>query len=93
MSKLDNTVKAIRDLVAIFNTERLVYLFITLLSLLILIGTAVWLIINSDSQKNTIAVTGLFMSSGGIMYSSGRLLKMFTQAMELIQKVTEQDNG
>jgi len=92
-NKLNNTVYAIKELVSVFKTERLVYLGITFLSLLILIGTALWLIVSSESQEDTIAITGLFLSSGGIIYSSGRLLKMWSDAMQLIQKVIELKDG
>jgi hypothetical protein len=34
---------------------------------------------------------GLFTSSGGIIYSSGRLLKMWSEAMQLMQKTIEKD--
>jgi uncharacterized membrane protein len=91
--KLDQTVKAIKELVSLFQTERTVYLIITLVSVLVLIGTALSLIIKSESQENTIAVMGLFGSTGGIVYSSGRLLKMWSEAMQLIQKVIEQKDG
>ena len=37
--KLDQTVKAIKELVSLFQTERTVYLIITLISVLVLIGT------------------------------------------------------
>lgn len=93
MSELDNTVKAIKELVGLFKTERTVYMVITLVSVVILIGTAVMLIVRSDSQEATIAVMGLFGSTGGIVYSTGRLLKMWSEAMQLIQKVIEKDNG
>lgn len=88
---LDNAVRAIRELVAIFRTERMVYLAITIISLVFLIATAGWLIVNSKSQEDSIAVIGLFTSSGGIMYSSGRLLKMWSEALELIQRSMEKE--
>jgi len=88
---LGNTVKAIKELVTIFKTERMVYLVITLISVLVLIITAISLIFKSESQENTIAIMGLFGSTGGIVYSSGRLLKMWSEAMLLIQKVIEHD--
>lgn len=91
-SELDNTVKAIKELVGLFKTERMVYLIITLVSVIILIGTAVMLIIRSESQEATIAVMGLFGSTGGIVYSTGRLLKMWSEAMQLIQRVIEKDD-
>lgn len=90
-TKLEKTVAAIKELVNIFKVERTVYLIITLISVLVLIITAVSLIIRSDSQENTIAVMGLFGSSGGIVYSSGRLLKMWSEAMQLVNKVLEKN--
>ncbi|MGV3585506.1 MAG: hypothetical protein ACO1OF_00770 [Adhaeribacter sp.] len=91
-TKLDNTVKAIKELVALFKIERTVYLTITLISVLVLIVTAISLILRSDSQENTIAIMGLFGSTGGIVYSTGRLLKMWSEAMQLIQKVLDQND-
>ncbi|KGL61268.1 MULTISPECIES: hypothetical protein [unclassified Polaribacter] len=94
MSKtLNDTVKAIKELVSLFKTERMVYLIITLISVLVLIGTAISLLFKSETQENTIAVMGLFTSTGGIIYSSGRLLKMWSEAMQLIHKVIEQKDG
>jgi uncharacterized membrane protein len=90
---LNDTVKAIKELVSLFKTERTVYLIITLISVLVLIGTAISLIFKSESQENTIAVMGLFTSTGGIIYSSGRLLKMWSEAMQLIHKVIEKKDG
>lgn len=90
-TKLEKTVAAIKELVSIFKVERTVYLIITLISVLVLIITAVSLIIRSDSQENTIAVMGLFGSSGGIVYSSGRLLKMWSEAMQMVNKVLEKN--
>ncbi|MFT4576200.1 MAG: hypothetical protein ACI9SI_001119, partial [Polaribacter sp.] len=80
-------------LVSLFKTERMVYLIITLISVLVLIGAAAFMMIKSESQENTIAVMGLFGSTGGIVYSSGRLLKMWSEAMQLVNKVIDKDNG
>jgi hypothetical protein len=91
-NKLADTVSAIKELVGLFKTERMVYLFITLFSVVVLIGTAIYLIYESDNQENTVAIMGLFTSSGGIIYSSGRLLKMWSEAMKLIQKVIENND-
>jgi hypothetical protein len=92
MSKnLTDTVSAIKELVGLFKVERMVYLIITMISILVLIGTAISLILSSPSADQTIAVMGLFTSSGGIIYSSGRLLKMWSEAMQLMQKTIEKD--
>jgi len=90
--KLERTVTAIKELVKLFKTERAVYLIITLVSVGVLITTAVKLIIYSDTDKHTMEIMGLFSSTGGIVYSTGRLLKMWSEAMQLIQKVIEQND-
>lgn len=91
--KLERTVKAIKDLVKLFQTERIVYLIITLISVTVLIGTAVTLIIQSPDREKTIEIMGLFGSTGGIVYSTGRLLKMWSEAMQIVSKIIEQGNG
>ena len=90
-NNLNNAVSAIKELVKLFRTERLVYLIMTLISVIVLVSTAIYLIIKSDSNQEVIAVIGLFSSTGGIVYSTGRLLKMWSEAMLLIQKVIEQN--
>jgi hypothetical protein len=90
--RVQQTVNAIKELVALFKTERLVYLGITLISVSVLIVTAITLLLKSESQENTIAIMGLFGSSGGIVYSTGRLLRMWSEAMQLVQKVLEQND-
>lgn len=85
-TKVDVTIQAIKDLVTLFKTERMVYLVITLISVIVLISTAVFLIISSTEYEQTMAVLGLFGSTGGITYSTGRLLKMWSEAMQLIHK-------
>lgn len=92
-TKVDVTIQAIKDLVTLFKTERMVYLVITLISVIVLISTAVFLIISSTEFEQTMAVLGLFGSTGGIAYSTGRLLKMWSEAMQLIHKVIDSTNG
>lgn len=85
------TVNAIKELVSLFKIERMVYLIITLISVLILLGAAISLFLKSENQENTIEIMGLFGSTGGIVYSTGRLLKMWSEAMQLIQKVIREN--
>jgi hypothetical protein len=87
--KLEHTVNAIKELVSLFKTERTVYLIIISLSLLILIGTAILLLSKADSHEKSVEIIGLFLSSGGIVFSTGRLLKMWSDAMQLINKIID----
>ena len=89
--KIKNTVDAIKELVTLFKMERLVYLIITLISVLVLIAAAISLLIASEERDHTIEIMGLFSSTGGIVYSTGRLLKMWSEAMQLIKNVIGQN--
>jgi signal transduction histidine kinase len=91
--KLEQTVKAIKELVQLFRVERIVYLIISTVSVLILIGSFVLLLIKADSQEILIPITGIIGSSGGIIYSSGRLLKMWSEALQLIRKAVESNDN
>ncbi|MFT7114586.1 MAG: hypothetical protein ACI8P7_001373 [Candidatus Azotimanducaceae bacterium] len=90
-TNLEKTVSAIKEMVALFKMERAVYLIITLCSVLILIFAASRMLVNEGTDP--LVVFGLFGSGGGIAYSTGRLLKMWSQAMQLIQKAIEQGDG
>ena len=77
------TLEAIRQLLDMFKMERLVYLAVTLLSVVVLLTCAMILL-----WKRTAApaeIIGLFGSSGGIAYSTGRLLKMWDTAIAMLQ--------
>jgi hypothetical protein len=57
-------------------------LVITTMSLAVLLTSAVVLLVNKSA--GTIELTGLFGSSGLITYSTGRLLAMWNQALQLL---------
>src|SRR5262245_30853207 len=69
-------------LMNVFKLERTVYLIVTSVSVFILLGCAVVLMAREGMEP---AVIGLFGSSGGVMYSGGRLLRMFNEAIKMIQ--------
>jgi hypothetical protein len=73
---------AVERLTNLFRMERIVYLIITTMSLAILLTSAVVLLINKSA--GTVELTGLFGSSGLITYSTGRLLAMWNQALQLL---------
>ncbi len=82
---LDKKVKAIKQLLEVFKFERMIYLGITILSLIVLIGCAVYLLMQDKNQVP--AVIGMFSSSGGVAYTCGRLLKMWSDAMQLLGSI------
>ena len=89
-SDLDNKINAIKQLLQLFRFERMLYLIVTILSLLVLIGCALYLLLKGDSQIP--AVVGMFGSSGSIAFSCGRLLKMWSDAIRILSPITSKEN-
>jgi len=92
--KVNSAMDAIERLVVIFKMERQIYLIITFLSFAIVIVAAIWLLTNNSQDNQLIlASVGLFMGSGGIIYSAGRLLVMFNKSIDLIRTSLEENYG
>lgn len=72
--------EGVERLTRLFRTERLVYLVTTIISLLMLVGSALSLMIRN--QAGTAELTMLFGSSGLITYTAGRLLYMWSEALK-----------
>jgi hypothetical protein len=86
---LKSRMDAVERLTKLFKIERMVYLIITTLSLGILLTSAAVLLI--EKRADNLELAGLFSSSGLITYTTGRLLKMWNQALQLIAgKATDQ---
>lgn len=79
-------VDAIKQLLRLFRLERTVYLVITVSSLFVLLFCAAVLV--KHAQIKTPELLGLFGSSGGITYSTGRLLRMWSEAIRVLQPTT-----
>ncbi len=73
---------AVERLTRLFRIERMVYLIITTLSVGILLVSAAILLI--QKRADHLELTGLFGSSGLITYTTGRLLKMWNQALQIV---------
>lgn len=71
--------EVVKELTNLFKFERMVYLSVTVLSLIMLIGSALSLMIKD--QAGAAELTMLFGSSGLITYSAGRLLFMWNEAL------------
>ena len=85
-TQLSARMEAVERMTALFKMERMVHLFVTTSSLLMLIGCAGYLILQSkDNLDNlTIILPLMFGSSGLIAYSANRLLRMWDQALRLL---------
>ena len=73
---------AVERLTNLFKAERMAYLIMTGLSVLILLTSAGILLMQKTAGYG--AITGLFGSSGIVTYTTGRLLFMWNQALRLL---------
>lgn len=79
-------IESLEKLLHLFRLERIVYLVITVLCLLLLLF-AIYSIVDSNIEEGGNAeIIALLTSSGGIIYSSGRLLSMWRDALRFINK-------
>jgi len=83
---MERRLDAIKQLLALFRWERTVYLIVTMLSLAVLLTIAVMLVL--DRKAGAPELVGLFGSSGAITYTTGRLLRMWSEALGLVAAAT-----
>jgi hypothetical protein len=79
---LDRKIEVVRQLTQMFKFERLVYLSITIVSLMMLLGSAIALIVKGQAGIPELGL--LFGSSGLITYTASRLLFMWNEALRRI---------
>lgn len=80
--QLTERIEAIKQLLKLFRVERAVYITVTVVSLVVLLGVAASLYLQKDSRTGEIIA--LFGSSGAITYTTGRLLRMWSEAVRLV---------
>jgi hypothetical protein len=73
-----------------FRVERIVYLTVTLITLCILLGCAVLVVRNGPDVSALVLLVG---SSGGIVFTAGRLLHMFDRAIDVLGPFVIRPNG
>ena len=81
--------EAVERLTKLFRTERMVYLITTLVSLLMLVGSALSLMLRN--QAGAAELTMLFGSSGLITYTTGRLLFMWNEALKRLMPSSDSE--
>ena len=84
MSKdpMGRRIHAVRQLLQMFRMERTIYVVVNCLSLALLLAVAV-LLFNREELDQVLAF-GLFGSGGLITFSTGKLLKMWSDALRLL---------
>jgi len=91
MSELSERLDAVEKLIGLFRLERIVHLIVTTLSLaLLLTSTAIQIY---KGQAGRVELTLMFGASGLITYSTGRLLVMWNQALQVITETRSRRNG
>jgi len=88
--KLRERLEVVKDLIAVFKFERVVYLTITLVSFVTLMICAI-LILAGERGNGALPVTLLFGSSGAISYTGARLLKMWSDALKFLLPVVRDE--
>ncbi len=83
--------EVVKELTNLFHFERAVYLGVTIISLLMLMGSALSLMLKG--QAGAAELTMLFGSSGLITYSAGRLLFMWNEALKRLIPSNEPDKS
>ena len=87
MNDMQSRLDAVERLLKMFRVERLTYLGVNIVALVMLLGAACYLMLSKAGQDSLyVTLPVLFGSSGLITYSMGRLLTMWNQAMALIQQ-------
>lgn len=86
---LTEKIGAIRELLQIFKFERIVYLAVTIISLLLLLASAIALMIKG--KAGSIELVGLFGSAGAITYTAGRLLRMWAEALRVLYPAAKEE--
>ena len=76
---LDSKLQAVKFLLEAFKLERFVYLIICCVSIGMLIVVALMQL--NSGKADTAMMIGLFMPTGALAYSVGRILKMWNQAL------------
>ena len=87
---LDKKVDAIGRLLKLFQFERVIYVCVTLLSLIVLLTCAVYLLI-SKGISDIAPIVAMFGSSGAITFTLGRLLRMWSDAMKILSPLSSSE--
>ena len=85
MKKEEDIISVIKDLRELHKFERIFYNATTVISFLVLLFGAIFIIFKDNGKYDAILGTGMFGSSGVIAFTSGRILKMWGDAVDLVK--------
>jgi len=81
---MNDAINEIKELLKLFRIERIIYVTISVTAFISLISCAIFILYRNTNSYP--AILGLFCTGGGVGYSAGRLLKMWSDAIEYITK-------
>jgi hypothetical protein len=84
---IEKRMEVVEKLTKLFKFERMVYLGVTVISLIMLLASGVSLIIKGQAGMAELSL--LFGSSGLITYTAGRLLFMWNEALKRLMPTSE----
>lgn len=84
---IEKRMDVVERLTNLFRFERMVYLGITIISLIMILASGISLLING--KAGTAELSLLFGSSGTITYTAGRLLFMWNEALKRLMPMEE----
>jgi len=87
---LEQSVTAIQSLIATFKMERLFYLAIATVSVVVLVALAV--VEFGRDQEGSWKVFALFAPAGSIVYMGNRILAMWKDALEFLSPIMENEH-
>ena len=86
ITTLDARLKAVERLVRVFRVERYVYLSVSIASFLMLCVFGIVQFVTTDASARNALFTLLFLPpSGALVYASGSFLKMWNQALQVLE--------
>ena len=81
---MSDAINEIKELLSLFRLERIIYIIISVSAFIALLFCAIFILFKN--QDNYPAILGLFGSTGGVGYTTSKLLKMWGDAIEYITK-------
>lgn len=88
-TSIEQRMEVVERLTNLFKFERMVYLVVTIISLIMLLSSGVSLLLKGE--VGTAELVLLFGSAGTITYTVGRLLFMWNEALKRLMPIGDEE--
>jgi hypothetical protein len=90
LNSIDVRLHAVEQLIKIFHLERIIHLSISIVSFIMLVSMAVFIFVKNGEQGQKYVFSALFLAPSGVLiYMSAAFLKMWTQALQVLNEKKE----